>query len=89
VAASLRELAANEPAAEAPEPSLAETARQRRLARRRGEQRREGAEAELRKRREQHAEEDRARRERLAHQRAEAVGAIAALYGLREAWILS
>jgi hypothetical protein len=80
LAASLRELAASEPGAEAPEPSLAEAARQRRLARGREEhQRRQAAEAELRKRRAQHAGEDRARRERLARQRAEAVGAIAAL----------
>lgn len=81
LAASLQALAADEPAA-AEEPSLAESARQRRLARRREEDdRREAAEAELRRRREQQAEEDRTRRERLAHQRAAAVGAIAALRG--------
>ncbi len=71
-----------EPTAEAKKASLARSARQKRLARRRDEeQHREAAETELRKRRAQHADEDHARRDRVARERAGAIGALAALRG--------
>ena len=82
LAGSLRALAASEPAAEAPEPSLARrrgsgawraAAKSSSDGRRRRRSCASGASSTPR--------EDRARRERLARQRAESVGAIAALRG--------
>ena len=79
---ALRALGAEEPAAGAQAASLAESSRQRRLARQREEeQRRSAAEGELRLGREQRENQERARRERLARERDAAIDAIAALRG--------